>query len=223
MEPDKKRPAAFEPASRVSPRHPTPRGAPVANSSSDVVEARLAGLRVNHRLSVPEDRPPSRHFTHPGLPSRPRRRPAPLLRDRHAAAEAGAEARHQGCPPRHPLILRTRCDLRGGFVGRRYQQRSEGFEQMRARLLQAVALLKARGVLFPPFEPGKECLVGIGVRVEPDDRQPEPGADHGERDDSRNAEEPRNSRRGLSCDWRFPPSTFSPMSNAFQDVIGTPS
>src|SRR5829696_1181464 len=33
--------------------------------------------------------------------------PAPLLRDRHAAAETRAEARHQGRRPVAPLILRT--------------------------------------------------------------------------------------------------------------------
>ena len=61
-------------------------------------------------------------------------------------------------------------------------------------LLQVVALLEARGVLFQPFEPGAECLVGTGVRVEPDHRKPEPGAEERERDDSRNAEKARNSR-----------------------------
>jgi hypothetical protein len=49
-------------------------------------------------------------------------------------------------------------------------------------LLQVVALLEARGVLFQPFEPGEECLVGTGVRVEPDHRKPEPGAEERERD-----------------------------------------
>jgi hypothetical protein len=48
--------------------------------------------------------------------------------------------------------------------------------------LQVVALLEARGVLFQPFEPGEECLVGTGVRVEPDHRKPEPGAEERERD-----------------------------------------
>src|SRR5215218_9809665 len=67
-----------------------------------------------------------------------------------------------------------------------------------------MALLEARGVLFQPFEPGEECLVGTGVRVEPDHRKPEPGAEEREHDDSRNAEKARNSRGCASRHQRSP-------------------
>ena len=58
----------------------------MANSSSDVVEALLAGLQVNHGLSVPEigrQAGISRIQAYRLV----RGSPAPLLRDRHAAAE----------------------------------------------------------------------------------------------------------------------------------------
>src|SRR5829696_9904784 len=76
-------------------------------------------------------------------------------------------------------------------------------------LLQVMALLDARGVLLPPFEPGEECLIGNGMRVEPDDRQPEPGAEERERDDSRNAEIAGNGPGCARRHGRSPPSSFS--------------
>ena len=64
-------------------------------------------------------------------------------------------------------------------------------------LLQVVALGGSRRSC-PSIRAGRGNLVGTGVRVEPDHRKPEPGAEEREHDDSRNAEKARNSGGGQS-------------------------